>query len=1024
MDFQKDLLSIYEKSMLISEKRKFYEGEVTKKNEECLKKWKEQKNLVTDEILKLILEKENMSEKEFSFAISPIKVSEKYEQPEWLKILKDILDEFEIEVFEALPFLDISVVILPFILYMNNAILHFEWRDSHITLSECAIQNILNNYVLQILSFFEKCVVIELDDYKHNHGFSVDDKKEQFVEFLRTSFSSKKQYYCFYEKYAVSTRLATERSIYFLSNISEFFTNLINSADDIDKYLKIPVKKICNLELSVGDSHEKGKEVIIVKLDGGTIVYKPKNLDVCKAFSLFIDYLNNSLKGLYIKTPRGIYKENYAFIEYIEYKSCYTESEIKRFYERFGYLLALGFFLSITDLHLENIVAFGEYPIIVDGETMMQNTIKYYKTENAINRFYDKYYVNTILSTGLLPNTIKIDNSLDLSALSGDEQISHKKYLSPVNIGTSDFHFEETDYIMNAANNIPMLNEEKIEFTKYINCIIDGFNKVYIFFYNNKELLVSDTMSPLNVFKNKKTRFLVKSTQKYAEMLNYLNHPSCCIQMAVRERILQNIWAYPHYNKDIVKSEYKDLLINDIPIFYSYTDSSDLYDSYGNIYENYFDVTGYQKVCDRIKNIGKEQLQTQMDLLCLHLGLYDEYKKSEFSRRLYNFGTLSINCLTEAEKIGNRIISEAMEDSFHHIVWKHIDIGETSTVLGLTGVDLYDGISGIAVFFLELYRISEKQIYYDYYDKCLYHCSLILDYLPDQFSAYGSKFSVLLPIAIELKWFNSSKYENLFHKLLYILDGKSKMDIQTSKEFSIHWINGISGLLVVLAEIKEYIKCLSDKEKTILQRFIQNLKDMILVEIQNSTLISGQAHGYSGVMLALARCYKDSNPYEKKKMLNMIKSHLNRELELNVSEYRENRDKWCRGLCGMIMSRLEIVELIPEMDLHHELVTLVDKLIICQKDMFVGDSLCHGNSGTLFVISHLIEKGFDPEYKLQSILNRMINQMWGESLYNGYHLAGTRSVCNMSLFTGYAGVGLMYLKIYDQSICNVLTLFL
>lgn len=467
--------------MLISEKCKFYEGKVTKKNLEHLTKWKSQKNLVTDEILKLILEKENMSENEFAYAITPLQLSEQHEIPEWLKILKDILEGFEIDELQSLPSLDISIVILPFIKYVNDVILHFDWGTSKIILSDYALQDILKNYIIHTLSFFEKCLVIELDEYKKHQNFSIDDKKEQFEEFLKINFATKEQYYIFYEKYAVSTRLATERTIYFIHNISEFFNNLITAADEIHKLLNIPVKKIQNLILSVGDTHEKGKEVIIVKLENGTIVYKPKNLDICKAFSQFIDYTNDNLNGLDLKTPKGIYKETFAFLEFIEYKSCHVEDEIERFYERFGYILALGFFLSITDLHLENIIAYGEYPIIVDGETMMQNTVKYYKKENAITHFYNKYYADTILSTALLPNTVKIDNSLDLSALSGDEQTSQKKYLAAVNIGTSDFHFEEIEYTMEAADNIPMLNGEKPITKSIIIILLTVFLKFIIF---------------------------------------------------------------------------------------------------------------------------------------------------------------------------------------------------------------------------------------------------------------------------------------------------------------------------------------------------------------------------------------------------------------------------------------------------------------------------------------------------------------------------------------------------------------
>ena len=46
MEEQEFLTEILEKTMLISEKRKFYNGSVTEKNLENLKKWKKQKRNV------------------------------------------------------------------------------------------------------------------------------------------------------------------------------------------------------------------------------------------------------------------------------------------------------------------------------------------------------------------------------------------------------------------------------------------------------------------------------------------------------------------------------------------------------------------------------------------------------------------------------------------------------------------------------------------------------------------------------------------------------------------------------------------------------------------------------------------------------------------------------------------------------------------------------------------------------------------------------------------------------------------
>lgn len=1015
------LTTILEKTMLISEKKKFYTGNVTEKNLENLKNWKAQKNLVDEKVLKLILEKEEMSEDEFAYAITPIHIPQKYDKPQWLQVLEDIMLEFEEDKIKSLEVVDISVVVFPFMSYVGSRLNEFDWGQSRIDLSEEAFQNILQSYMVQMIHFFEKCIVIELENYKHTYGFEKQDKGEQFQEFLRKQFSTKQQFYEFYKKYAVSSRLAAVRTVYFLNNMKEFFSNLMECADEISKEFQIQVGEIKNLGLSAGDSHEKGKEVIIVQFENSRVVYKPKNLDICQAFSRFIEFVNKDFDGLPLKTPKGVYKENCAFLEFIEYKTCTDTKEMERYYERFGYTLALGYFLAITDLHLENIIANGEYPVIVDGETMMQNSIRFYKKESVISRFYSKYFTETILSTALLPNTVKLDDNLELSALAGDEQTSHKKYLSVVNPETSDFHFEEQEYTMSSSNNIPMLNEKKVDFKKYCYFIISGFEKMMDYFYKNKQRLIQGENAPLAVFQNKKIRFLAKGTQKYGEMFEFLNHPSCCSEMLVRERILQNIWAYPHFNKDIIKSEYRDMLFNDIPIFYSSTSCRDLYDSYGNVFKNYFDETGYHKVVNRIQYFDKEQQKVQTDLLYMHLGVYDEYKPMEFARRKYTFSKGKVDAIAEAEKIAEKLMESAQEDDLGNINWNVIQITEQSATFGMAGLDLYEGISGIALFFLELYRVTQKSKYMEYYHKCMKCCEKDFDYSPNKYSAYCSKLSVLLPVLVEMKWKKSSSYEKLLHRAIKQLEEKNKEEIAASEGFQTDWI-GCAGFLVLLLEIQDNAECLTEKEKMILEQFSKELYEIVIEKTENCSWEVGQAHGISGVMLALARYVEKDNKEHGEIVKKLILLYLKKEMEEYETHAQEEKDKWCRGLSGMILSRLEISRYISNEEITRQIKILTDKLLTCQQDLFVGDSLCHGNAGTIFVIKLLIEHEVEQKAQLELVLEKMLRQVKGESLYNGYRLVNTQTVEQPGLFTGSAGVGYMYLKVFDTSVYNVFSM--
>jgi lantibiotic modifying enzyme len=56
-------------------------------------------------------------------------------------------------------------------------------------------------------------------------------------------------------------------------------------------------------------------------------------------------------------------------VEVVEYLPCQNQEEIKRYYQRAGQLLCLLYVLGANDCHNENLIACGEYPVLVDLET-------------------------------------------------------------------------------------------------------------------------------------------------------------------------------------------------------------------------------------------------------------------------------------------------------------------------------------------------------------------------------------------------------------------------------------------------------------------------------------------------------------------------------------------------------------------------------------------------------------------------------------------------------------------------------
>ena len=52
------------------------------------------------------------------------------------------------------------------------------------------------------------------------------------------------------------------------------------------------------------------------------------------------------------------------------------EKEIKEYYYRCGAECCLAYVLGMTDIHMDNVIAHGKYPVIIDTEFMFDRRIE------------------------------------------------------------------------------------------------------------------------------------------------------------------------------------------------------------------------------------------------------------------------------------------------------------------------------------------------------------------------------------------------------------------------------------------------------------------------------------------------------------------------------------------------------------------------------------------------------------------------------------------------------------------------
>lgn len=235
------------------------------------------------------------------------------------------------------------------------------------------------------------------------------------------------------------------------------------------------------------------------------------------------------------KITKGIYRQRYAFEEFIQQMSCISDKEVSNYYRRFGQLLCLMYFLSGKDLHMENIIAYKDYPVVVDLETILQKSPKIYGKSTPLLKEMLKTFSDNAMYNGLLPNPMT-HFKIDLSALSGGKNKEIVMASGVVNEGLDIMRIQNKEIEISKSNNLVKLEEEEIDFYKYNEEIIKGFDVFYDFILNNSKII------PFELLRDQELRILLRNTQNYSSLLEISYHPLYMQKSLYRENVLMNLF--------------------------------------------------------------------------------------------------------------------------------------------------------------------------------------------------------------------------------------------------------------------------------------------------------------------------------------------------------------------------------------------------------------------------------------------------------------------------------------------------
>ncbi len=854
---------------------------------------------------------------------------------------------------------------------------------------------------------------------------TVQKQQQKFQSFLDFLFED--GLWGLFQKYPVLAKLLSLAVTFWCESISEFQSRLEQDWKQIEESFSPnqSLTQAVNCQSNLSDSHHRGRSVLIVTFDTGLkLVYKPRNLDMDCAFNEMLNWCNQQLPLLAFRSTTILNRDTYGWMEFIPNLPCKDELEVERFYERCGILLAILYLLEGTDCHQENIIANGEYPLFIDGETLFHHQIEtMYKTNHTALENASKILQRSVLRTFLLPQWGLLPNdtlALDISGLGGEGQTYETPIWENINTDSMRLRIVQTTVVQ---GNVPTLLGKRIEMSSYQLQVLNGFQKMYFTLLSQKEFLL-DQDSPLQAFTQKKVRFVFRNTNTYCAILQNSYDPKYMKNGVDRSIALESLsrafltsHECPSY-WSILKAEIQSMEQMDIPFFTTLTNDVNIYLSSGKINTGTFSQASFFTVQNNVRSLSKEGLQTQLTMIKGALqARYRQEPSLPTSPMIIddqNLDCVEINrnqaFLETAIILGETLISKSITGSDSGLAWIGLTYKPAISRFRwqVLGGGLWDGNIGIALFFAALAKITGKSQWYEYTEQSLTSVQNTFSSLsPLQQHRIGIDIgvaglgSMIYGLETIGKLLDSQNFTSTSHKILECITPEL---IERDVYFTV--LNGSAGGILGLLALAESSSVALELARKCGNYLINQKGDS-----DKTPKPIGFSSGMAGIAYSLLRLYKVTGDgiYLETAKIAITYERLSFDRQSGTwNDFRSNSPKismsWANGVTGIGMARLGGLSELDTPNIREEIDNALQA--IKQYSIWGENDLMWGNCGrieTLLVAAN----AFNHPDLLE------LTKLWGNTIPKLHRslLENENDLINPSFLHGISGIGYTLLRL-------------
>lgn len=1021
---------------------------------QLLREWRSGTPLRRDVCYRNWLEQHQLTEAMLAHLLSePVEALQaRYaEQPEWLRYLREA---FEAEEGPSL-YLEQLLALFPPAIFLKGIepLLVRATREletalqgrlsAHDCIQDLCIFSLFASLADELLLQVERVYVLEMNVMRLQGELRGETPEERFHDFIR-QISQKERSTALLAEYPVLARQLVLKVQQWVTVAVELFTRFAADIQVLRERFHA-TGRLVELHALAGDVHHHGRSVVILLFDTGfQLVYKPRSMAIDQHFQELVSWLNERGATLPLRTLQVLDRGDYGWIEYVETAPCASADELNRFYERQGSYLALLTVLGATDLHSENTIAAGEHPVPVDLEALLYPRLQEETAEDE-PLFPDL----SILHVGLLPHRIGANEhsiGLDISGLGGQKG---QKTPQPVATweapGTDQMHLKRTYIEVEVSKNRPsLLDGQPVDVLDYVEPLTRGFARMYRFLMNHREEMLQEQLLR---FAHDRVRALLRDTSTYGKLRDESFHPDLLRDALDRERFLAQLWVEVEYApalRDIVPIEYASVLRGDIPIFSTAVDGRALQADDVATIPDFFGGSALDAARDRISHLNEQELARHLWTIRAALATtllgHEPDREQLFPQPLAPLPDPQRRCREAASALTGRLAELAFsQDTMAS--WLSISLQQEEVwELAPADIDLYDGLSGIALFLAyqgaltgqtEATNLARATV------KTLRALLAQARRFPagagiGAFTGLGGPLYLFTHLGV--LWDDPSFFDEADELVTLIAS-------QVENEHQYDVISGLAGAILALLALDAVHP--SPFAVQTARRCGERLLALARPQARGigwslrpeEPPLTGFSHGNAGIVYSLLKLVEQN--YDPR-FFSAVQEALAYERSLFLPELGNWRDlreippgmrdddgipptmvAWCHGAAGIGLARLATLPALDDAQVRAEIETAVQTTLAM--GFHFNHSLCHGalgNMETLLFASKRLgeEKCYKANQFAQTSILHSIEQL-------GFISGAPRGIETVGLMTGLAGMGYELLRLaYPEAVPSVLTL--